>query len=159
MEEGKENWQNIDNTFQWLRRCTHEGEDSVVFCTRLKLHDFSQPPTLTWLSHNSSILSTVTCVLEWLPTHYPEKKLCSRESSGANSCRWSMLYVWLPFQLCIRSNSDSCYGYLSQKLFMTVSGNSFLISRDLHFCHAGWCCWEEAAICVDDLLCIWLCSI
>lgn len=59
MEEGKENWQNIDDAFQWLRRCTHEAGDSVVVCTRLTLH-FPQPPTLTCLSHKPSLLCTIT---------------------------------------------------------------------------------------------------
>lgn len=30
MEEGKENWQNIDDAFQWLRRHTHEAGDGGV---------------------------------------------------------------------------------------------------------------------------------
>lgn len=59
MEEGKENWDNIGDAFKWLGKCTHEAGDSVV-CPRFKLHGFSQPPTLMWLSHKLSLLCTVT---------------------------------------------------------------------------------------------------
>lgn len=110
MEEGKENWQNIDDAFQWLRRCTHEAGDSVlfapglrcIFLSRLHWHDWAINPVYFALLH--------TGVLEWLPTHYPEKKLCSRGSHGTNSCRWSMLYDWSPLSAGI--------GYLSQRSFL-----------------------------------------
>lgn len=54
------NWQNMGDAFKWLGRCTHEARDSVVFCIRLKLHGFSQPPTLMCMSHKLSLLCTVT---------------------------------------------------------------------------------------------------
>lgn len=59
VEEGKESRQNTGDAFKWLRGCSHEAGDSVVLCTRLKLHGFSQPPILMWLSHKF-LLCTVT---------------------------------------------------------------------------------------------------
>lgn len=65
MEEGKENWQNMGDAFKYLGRCTHEARDSMVFCTRLKLHGSSQPPTLMWLSINGVYFALLhICVLE-----------------------------------------------------------------------------------------------
>lgn len=85
------------------------------------------------------------CVLQWLPTHHPKKKLCSRGSYSASTCRWNMLYGWSPL-----STLHKKWLLLqipeSEKLFMGVSENSFLVSRVFKFltCRMVWlrkgCC-------------------
>lgn len=81
-----------------------------MFCTRLELSVFSQPPILMWLSHKLSLLCIVTylcitvvanCIIQ--KRSYVQGMFCTAD---------------LPFQLCIRSNSNSCYRYLNQRSFL-----------------------------------------
>lgn len=69
------------------------------------------------------------CVLQWLPTHHPKKKLCSRGSYSASTCRWNMLYGWSPL-LTLRKWLLLQIAE-SEKLFIGVFENSFLLSRIL----------------------------
>lgn len=71
---------------------------------------FSQPPILMWLSHKLSLLCIVTylcitvvanCIIQ--KRSYVQGMFCMTD---------------LPFQLCIRSNSNSCYRYLNQRSFL-----------------------------------------
>lgn len=139
MEEGKELAE-----YRWClsvaqKMYCHEAGYSVVFCTDLKLLDFSQPPTLTWLSHKSSLLYAVT---------YLCLRIVQEEVMVLTVVDGACCMSDLPFQLCIRIYSDSSYRHLSQKLFMTVSENSdiqrftfltcrmVLLRRSCHLC--GW---------------------
>lgn len=108
------------DVFKWLRSCMQEARDSVVFCTRLELHGFSQPPTLMWLSHKLSLLCTVTYLYITVVANslsrieFMFKRMLTVVELVDGAC----CMADLPFQLCIRSNSGSYYRYLSQRSFL-----------------------------------------
>lgn len=100
VEEGKENWQNIDDAFQWLRRYTHEAGDSVMFCTRHKLHGFSQPPTLMWLSHKLSLLALIYLCITVVANSIQKRSYVQEEVTVLARVDGTCCMADFPFQLC-----------------------------------------------------------
>lgn len=91
--------------------CFAPDLNCMIFLSHLHWRDWAINPVYFVLLH--------TCILQWLPTHDPEK-LCSRGRNGANSCRWSMLYVWSPLSTLHKKKQWLLLQIAESELFMTV---------------------------------------